>query len=176
MVGVIRLVGQVSLPVLCLSICIVCRAADSGISIVLPGEVDLVVRTAADELRAYLSKASGMPVAIAEERAPTKAVDTIYLGNTAFAAAHGIDFKAFADEEWMCRSIDGALVIGGGGRRGALYGVYHFLEDELGVHWFSPSVEVVPVRCDLKLAGVDRRGRRRGDRPLKALANWHVLC
>ena len=56
-----------------------------------------------------------MPVAIAEERAPTKAVDTIYLGNTAFAAAHGIDFKAFADEEWMCRSIDGALVIGGAG-------------------------------------------------------------
>ena len=52
-----------------------------------------------------------MPVAIAEERAPTKAVDTIYLGNTAFAAAHGIDFKAFADEEWMCRSIDGALVL-----------------------------------------------------------------
>ena len=134
-------------------------AADGAFTVVVPASVDDVQRTAADELRAYLSKSSGRPVAIVEERAPTNAVDTIYLGNTAFAAAHGIDFKAFADEEWLCRGVDGALVIGGGGRRGALYGVYHFLEDELGVHWFSPSVEVVPERRDLKFAGVDRHGR-----------------
>ena len=88
-------------------------------TVVIPASADNVQRTAADELCAYLSKASGGPVAIAEERAPANAVDTIYLGNTAFAAAHGIDFKAFADEEWLCRGVDGALVIGGGGRRGA---------------------------------------------------------
>ena len=134
-------------------------AADGAFTVVIPAAADDAQRTAADELCAYLAKSSGRPVAIAEERAPTNAIDTIYLGNTAFAAAHGIDFKAFADEEWLCRGVDGALVIGGGGRRGALYGVYHFLEDELGVHWFSPSVEVVPERRDLKFAGVDRHGR-----------------
>ena len=134
-------------------------AADGALAVVVPVDADDVQHTAAEELRAYLTKITGCDVAVVGESSSAAVAGSIYLGNTAFAAAHGIDFKAFADEEWLCRGVDGALVIGGGGRRGALYGAYHFLEDELGVHWLSPSVEVVPARRDLKFAGVDRHGR-----------------
>ena len=130
-----------------------------SVSIVVPAASDAVVRTAANELRDYLGKMGVQSVSIEKEGSSPPAGRSVYIGRTAFAAAHGIEFGKFADEEWMVREVDGSLVIGGGGRRGALYGVYHFLEDALGVRWFSPYVESVPRRDDVSWAGLSLRGR-----------------
>lgn len=130
-----------------------------AVSIVVPAASDAIVRTAAKELLDHLGKMGVQSVSTAEEGSSSPAGMSVYIGNTAFAAAHGIEFRTFADEEWMVREVDGSLVIGGGGRRGALYGVYHFLEDALGVRWFSPYVELVPRRDDVSWAGLSLRGR-----------------
>ena len=73
-------------------------AADGALAVVVPADADDVQHTAADELRSYLTKITGRDVAVVGESSAAVA-GSIYLGNTAFAAAHGIDFKAFADEE-----------------------------------------------------------------------------
>ena len=130
-----------------------------AVSVVVSASSDLTVDTAADELCGYLGKVLGRQVPRIAEGSQAPAGKAIYLGRTAFAAKKGIDFSALGEEEWLYRESDGALVIGGGGRRGALYGVYHYLEDELGVHWFSPSVEVVPKKDVLDFSGLDRRGK-----------------
>ena len=48
------------------------------------------------------------------------------------------------------KTVDGSLVIAGGRPRGVLYGVYHFLEDVVGVRWLSPVAEYVPSRPQLR--------------------------
>ena len=46
---------------------------------------------------------------------------------------------------------DGAnIYIYGGKQRGTMYGVFSFLENELGCRWYSPTVSVIPKRDELK--------------------------
>ena len=136
-----------------------CVRAQTSLPVVIPVGADKVVEKAAEEFGVYASKAFGVPVRIVPENKSNPSARAVYLGKTLFAATNGIDFSSFEEEEWLCREMKSSLVIGGGGRRGTLYGVYHYLEDELGVHWFSPTVEVVPDGRALSFAGVDRRGK-----------------
>jgi hypothetical protein len=146
------------ITILALSLC-VCVRANNALTVVIPNDADKVVHTAAGELSVYAGKVFSLPVKIVPENQWDNSACAVYLGNTSFAATNGIDFTSFEEEEWLCREVNSSLVIGGGGRRGALYGVYHYLEDELGIHWFSPAAEFVPAGKELSFAGVDRRGR-----------------
>ena len=47
------------------------------------------------------------------------------------------------------RSEGDQVILVGGGSRGTLYAVYRFLEDYLGVHWWTQTVETVPVYNDV---------------------------
>ena len=59
------------------------------------------------------------------------------------------DDSKLKDEEWAVRREGDCFVFSGGGSRGALYAVYHFLEDVCGVRWWSDDDEDVPVSCQL---------------------------
>ncbi|MBO5725419.1 MAG: DUF4838 domain-containing protein [Lentisphaeria bacterium] len=116
-------------------------------------------RTGLQELRTYLQKICGKAPAVIREGGKIPAdVPVIYYGNTAFAAARKVDLKKMGDEEWLIRSVGKDLIIAGGEPRGNLYGVYHFLEDVLGVRWLSPHVEYVP-RTLKKWGKVDLKGK-----------------
>ena len=54
---------------------------------------------------------------------------TFYIGNTAYAIKHGLDTSKLPDEKWVIKSTDDNVILAGGGTRGTLYAVYHFLED-----------------------------------------------
>ena len=130
------------------------------IFVVVPKDAGGAVATAAGELCAYLPRACGRPAAVVAEGEVPAGRCAVYLGDTSFAAAHGFDFGRFADEEWTFEEVEGSLVIGGGGRRGTLYGAYHFLEDAMGVHWFAPGVDFVPAGVVRTLQkGLRARGR-----------------
>lgn len=63
------------------------------------------------------------------------------------------------EESWFYFSKDDTLTIGGSGR-GLLYGVYCFLENELGIRWYSEDVEVVPeYTAALQLPALDKKGK-----------------
>ncbi len=62
-------------------------------------------------------------------------------------------------ESWFYRTEKGRLTIGGSGR-GLLYGVYCFLENELGIRFLADNVEKVPVYQELRELGkLNRSGR-----------------
>lgn len=82
-----------------------------------------------------------------------------HVGDTAFAAAKGCSTKSFKDEEWVVRSYGGDVVLNGGGTRGCLYAVYHLLEDQCGVRWWSDDEEDVPIDPSLDLPKLNSRGR-----------------
>ncbi len=114
-------------------------------------------RTAAEELQGYLGRIIG------EEPAIVKAGSNgskarIIVGHTDFTRASGIDVDSLGPEEWIIKTADSRLLLTGGRPRGSLYAVYRFLEDELGVRWWNPWEETVPLNPDLVITGIDRRG------------------
>ena len=128
------------------------------IPVVVPADRILAEKTAAEELVVYVAKATGGKlVVVSEDKAP--AGPAIHLGATAFARKAVPDLDKFGDEEWTVKTVGGSLVIVGGRPRGVLYGVYHFLEDVVGVRWLSPVAEYVPSRPELRIEGLDLRGR-----------------
>lgn len=133
--------------------------SEESVLIVVPEGAAKAVATAADELCAYLPRICGKPTEVVAKNAVPDGRCAIYLGDTDFAVAHGFDFSSFAEEEWTFEEVGGSLVIGGGGRRGTLYGVYHFLEDAMGVHWFSPCSDFVPAGRSALQKGLKARGR-----------------
>ncbi|NLF18421.1 MAG: DUF4838 domain-containing protein [Lentisphaerae bacterium] len=140
----------------------------SGLTLGAGGQPRLAIRTAAAaslpeqtaaaELRDYLGRVIGVAPAL-EAEAPGQAGPAIYVGPTAFAAAHGLDGAGMGAEEWAIKTVEGSLILAGGRPRGVLYAVYRFLEDEVGVHWWTPWEETVPRSPDLAVGDLDRRGR-----------------
>jgi len=117
-------------------------------------------QTAAKELAEYLKKVTGAEFkTVAESATEPKPAKAIYLGWTAFAASQGIDGTKLGVEESVIKTVGDSLVITGGRTRGTLYGVYDFLQKDLGVYWLDRSTEVVPKRPMLALAAIDRRAK-----------------
>lgn len=114
-------------------------------------------RTAVKELADYLAKITGGTFEVVDESAKP-AGPCLYVGPTAYARRHGLDAANWGPERWALRSVGADVVLVGGRPRGTLYAVYHFLEDELGVRWFTEFDEHVPQRPTLELPALDRHG------------------
>ncbi|MDO9542296.1 MAG: DUF4838 domain-containing protein [Kiritimatiellia bacterium] len=106
-------------------------------------------KTAAKELAEYLKKVTGAEFKIIGEGEETQKDNLIYVGPTKYALENGLDSDLLAEEQWFVRTVNGNLILTGGRPRGTLYAVYHFLEDVVGAHWWSPWEEFVPDRKKL---------------------------
>ncbi len=116
-------------------------------------------KTAAKELVTYLKKITGADFLIQKESEFNGDSPALYLGQTEYAKKNGIDFSTFSDEEWMVKTNNDSIIIAGGRPRGTLYGVYHFLEDDLGVRWWTPQAESVPCKSNLVIGKLERRAK-----------------
>ena len=116
--------------------------------IVLPDEPTVVEKTAARELAEHLKLVSGADFqTIAEKDAAAGGGSLIYLGNTAKAPK-----KDYKFDEILIKMEGGNLVLAGHEKRGCLYAVYSFLQDVVGVRWWTPSDTFIPKRPTLAIA------------------------
>ncbi len=114
---------------------------------------------AAKELADHLGRITGTAFKVVEEKEAASAPQKIYVGWTEFAASQQIDPAKLGEEEWVVRTIGPDLVITGGRPRGTLYGVYEFLERELGCRWLDENTDVVPKAAQLKFGPVNLQGQ-----------------
>ncbi len=112
--------------------------------IVIPQNAVAAEVTAANELAAYLGKSTGGKLKIVCEGDEKQTSGLIYVGATQYMMKNGIDAGSLSQEQWFMRSVNGNLILTGGSPRGVLYAVYHFLEEVVGVRWWSPWEEFVP--------------------------------
>ena len=110
-------------------------------------------RTAEGELDSYLKRVAPEGVRIGGKKA------VFHVGDTDFAKGKGLASSAFKDEEWCVKSFGADVVLNGGGTRGALYAVSHFLEDDCGVRWWNDGDEDVPEKGRIDFPALDRRGK-----------------
>ncbi len=138
------------------------RLAENGRSdfvIALPADADACVLTAAEELRDYFEKISGAALPIVTENALSSAQHAFLLGGCE-AAKEMAGNEPLGAEDFRIVSNGERLAIAGGGSRGTLYGVYTFLEEYLGVRWFTPTLEKVPATTTVIVdASIDRTVR-----------------
>ena len=115
----------------------------SAYSIVLSSGASSTERTAAEELQTYVQAVSGARLPIIT--APVSKGPAIYVGyQQATAALSGVTAPDAHDEGFTYRSQGADLYIYGGKERGTLYGVYTFLENELGIRWYTPDFTRIP--------------------------------
>ena len=111
--------------------------------IALPQDADAVTRYAAEELQHWLGQMLGSSLLTV----PEGGAGDILLRQD----------PTMAGEAYRYYTEGGCLVIRGNGR-GLLYGVYAFLEEELGIRFLEPAVTHVPRRSTLALPELDKSG------------------
>ncbi len=126
----------------------------SALEIRLPQNPTQQERTAAEELSEHIVKMTGVELPIAKEGTPGK-MPFFYLGNTGLAPS------GLSEEEWVIRSITDGILLAGGGKRGTLYAVAHYLEDFCGIRWWNPVETDIPKinLSELPLENIDVSGK-----------------
>ena len=134
------------------------RDGISKYSIVLSAKASEAEEYAVQELRKYLLKVSHLELPIIEEKDELR--HCIYVGHTAFAKRNNVVCNN--QEHWKIEVCGEDVIITGGTSgdgRGTLYGVYHFLEDCVGIRWWNDVEEFIPEEKELKLnAGLKMQG------------------
>lgn len=101
---------------------------------------------AAAELQKALAEISGVTLPIVRPEEASEA-SSIFVGwNPRSAELVGGTMPAVEDESFVYENHGGDVVILGGSQRGTMYGVMSFLENELGVRYYTPAVTVMPKR------------------------------
>jgi len=126
----------------------VIAAADKQI----PSEI-----TACKELQTYIAKSSGVTLPIIKESELRPRSRAIFVGQTETARSAGIIPKG--PEQWVIKTMDNCLLLTGGRPRGTLYAVYHFLEDLVGIHWWTIWDETVPKHAVLSFGALNLSGQ-----------------
>jgi hypothetical protein len=130
----------------------------SDYQIVVPDGASPSVKHGAEELQMFLRQISGAKLPIVDDQQPLGSKEII-LGQNAHLKELGvaIDFASLGKEGYVIRTVGEHLVIAGGPVRGALYGVYGFLEDHLGCRWFAPGISHIPKSARLAVGSIDDR-------------------
>lgn len=118
--------------------------------IVVPQNSAPVEQAAANELQTYLKKVFGAELPIYEEGETS--YKAFYIGHTDYAKSSGIHGKS--EENWIIKVHNENIILTGGIKendRGIVYAVYHFLEDIVGIRWWSVWEEYVPELAELSL-------------------------
>ena len=130
------------------------RNGKTDYQIVISAEASVSEHTAARELQQYIQQVSGAQLPITSDLKASKR--SIIVGyNERVAALTGAQKPEKDDESFTYRTVGHDLLIWGGAQRGSMYGVFTFLEKELGIHWLTPKCTVVPKLAQWKLPRLD---------------------
>ena len=122
----------------------------SDFVIVTSDNPDATIITASKEMQSYIEKISGAKLSIITESNYKSKQKAIIIGETEIENdVVNIDRKNIKKDGFLIYSNGDKLFISGAESRGTLYGVYTFLEEYLGVRWFTPTLEVVPENIDI---------------------------
>lgn len=116
----------------------------SDYSIVIQDDASVSEHTAAKDFQSVIRQISGVTLPIVTRSARKG----IYIGWT---PQTGVPQPKNTDESFTHKTIGNSLYIFGGCKRGTMYGVFRFLERELGVHWYTSSFTKITKRKNYAL-------------------------
>ena len=111
-------------------------------------------QTAARELSEYLQKISGANFTVKPETQVGANEEQILVGAGARVKKllPGQKWSELGEDGIVIKTAGNKLILAGGRPRGTLYAVYSFLEDTLGVRWWTPTESTVPSQNQVQIA------------------------
>ncbi len=123
---------------------------ESDFVIVTSDSPDECILTAVGELQKYVKAISGAELEYVTESELADGAKAIVIGETQLEKEiTEVDRENIGTDGFLLYSDGTYLLIAGGNSRGTLYGVYTLIEENFGVRWFTPKLEVVPESQDL---------------------------
>jgi hypothetical protein len=122
--------------------------------IVLPAQPTAIEQRAAAVFQDYVGRISGAKLRIVPETRRARRRE-ILIGRVARAGITDAGYEELEKDGFMIRTQEQKLVIAGGTEKGALYGVYTFLETYLGCRKYSSVVTFVPEQPTIVLGEID---------------------
>ena len=103
-------------------------------------------KTAATQLQEYLRLSTGITFDIkSEENVPLDRPQILVgVGARVKSLLPKENWNTLAADEVVIKTIGNHLVLAGGRPRGTLYAVFQFIEEQLGVRWWTPTEQHVP--------------------------------
>lgn len=102
-------------------------------------------QTATKELQGYLEQIGGVVLPIINHNELQEGQKHILIGyNKIYGTEFGVECPDKNDEGFTYRTVGHNIWIYGGSQRGTMYGVYSFLENELGVRWYTKDYTKIP--------------------------------
>lgn len=98
--------------------------------------------TSAMEMQTYVQKINGVILPINSKEQTNK--KHIYIGYNEKLRKLGIKQPADSNEGFVYKTMGEDLYIFGGKQLGTMYGVFSFLEDQLGIHWYTKDYVKIP--------------------------------
>ena len=121
--------------------------------IVIASDASAPEKTAATELRQYLKQVTGADFVVKTEYEVKAGAPRILVGQSASAKrlVPDVDWTGLKHDGIVIRTVGSDLVLAGGQPRGTLYAVYTFLEDTVGVRWWTGTESFVPKKRTLSI-------------------------
>ncbi|MCF8368025.1 MAG: DUF4838 domain-containing protein [Bacteroidales bacterium] len=155
----------------------------SEYTIIIAESADTLTRFAAAEFRKYFNEATGVLLVIKSDSEPESDFEVL-IGNNARTNDSFPQTKTLHEDGFIIKTEGNKLFIMGGVDKGALYGVYTFLEDYLGCRKYSMTEVVVPKTDKVAFQPIDIKQEpafhyRELHMPLpkwdREYLNWHKL-
>jgi len=125
-------------------------------TIIVGSDATATEKYAANELASYLKQISGADFITCSS--PISVSGTkIFVGQTTIVKAMlpDVNWKSLSGDSILIRTKGNNLFLAGDRPRGTLYAVNTFLEDYLGVKWWTPSVNYVPRKSTVRINDID---------------------
>ena len=120
---------------------------DSGYCIIVSSKASESELYASRELQYWIHEVSGvtLPIKDVGEGIENKRIIVGLNQDSKRRCPRIIEFPEETDS-YAYFSVDGDILIYGGSERGTMYGVFSFLENELGVHWYTKDCTIIKKR------------------------------
>jgi hypothetical protein len=120
-----------------------------------PFDTPINVQKAARELQKYIALVTGFSLPILADQDPLVHDCEIIVGESIRPESGAArPKKPFAADDYVIKTVGTKLVIDGG-VRGVLYGVYSFIEEYLGVRYFTPDCELIADVPEIVIGNID---------------------
>ncbi len=135
--------------------------AQNGISeyvIVIGDQASASEKYAAEEFQRFFSEITGVTLPIVKDTEPARTHEVI-LGNNQRLRQIGVtvDIPGLGEEGYIILTKANRLILAGSPKRGTLYAVYAFLEDQLGCRWFTPDVSQIPRKETINIPPLEAK-------------------
>ena len=121
--------------------------------IVLPAEPTAVERTAAKELKQHLDTVTGAEFTVVQETDADAMKPQIFVGHAARLKKllPDLDVAKIPYDGIVIKTVGKNLILVGHPQRGTLYAVNAFLEDTIGVRWWTSTESFIPQKPTLRI-------------------------